>query len=332
MQGAPTIALRADMDALPLEEKTGLPYSSRIKGRMHACGHDGHIAMLLGAAELLAKKPPEGNVVFLFQPAEEGDGGAQGMIEEGALAGVDMIFGGHIDGHWRTGEMAIRRDIETSYTDAMVVRILGKGGHPARPHEAVDAILLASLFVMEMQTIISRTIDPLNPTVISIGSIHAGTVHNAIADEAVLEGTIRNTDAATRRHVLKRIKKTAEAIAALHEAAIEVEIQEGYPPTINHPEGYALARETAEEMLGRDRVITLVRPSLGGEDFAYYVQRVPGCFVRFGSGGGQPPTAHSSYFTFDEETIRVGAAFYDQAVRRAIEHVRRKKDGDRVQT
>jgi hippurate hydrolase len=311
------------MDALPLEEKTGLPFSSKVKGFMHACGHDGHIAAVLGAAELLMKSPPAGNVVFLFQPGEEGGGGAQKMIEEGALDGVDMIFGGHIDGHFKVGEIAIRKGTETSYTDGLQIRILGKGGHAARPHEAVDAVMVSSLFVLELQNIISRGIDPLNPTVITIGSLHSGTAHNVIAEEAVMHGTIRNTDGNTRKQVIKRIKKTASALATLHDADIGVEITQGYPPVVNRPEAYKIAMDAAEMTLGREKVINLAKPSMGGEDFAYFLQKISGCFVRIGARGRETktPTAHSSYFDFDEEAIRVGAAFFARTVKAAIDEI-----------
>ena len=321
---SPTIALRADMDALPIQEKTGHLFSSKVDGCMHACGHDGHIAIMLGAAELLKKDPPDGSVVFIFQPAEEGGAGALKLVEEGALEGVDMIFGGHIEGRFKVGQIAIRPKVDTSFTDELIIQIVGKGGHAARPHETVDAILVGSLFVTALQNIISRNVNPTTPTVISIGAFHAGTVFNAVADEATLKGTIRNTDKKTRDLVIRKIKKIADAFAALHDAKIDVEIIEGYPQVVNHPQCYSLARDTAEDMFGKDNVVNLGKPSMGGEDFAYYLERIPGCFIRLGAGGeGVVPAAHSSTFDFNEEVIRVGGAFFAELARRAIGNLRK---------
>ena len=320
--GSPTIALRADMDALLIQEKTGLPFSSKVKGCMHACGHDGHVAILMGAIELLRKDPPAGGVVFIFQPAEEGGAGARKLVEAGVLDGVEAIFGGHIEGRFQVGQMAIRSSVETSYTDEFVIRIKGKGGHAARPHETVDSIVVGSLFVMALQNIVSRGVNPLTPTVISIGAFHSGTVFNAIADEAVLKGTLRNTDRKTRDLVVRKVKKTAEAMGILHDARIEVDIREGYPQVVNDPEWYRVARDTAEELLGKDNVVGLVKPSMGGEDFAYYLEKIPGCFVRFGAGGKGPvPAAHSSTFDFNEGVIRVGSAYFAALARAAIERL-----------
>ena len=318
-KNGPTIALRADMDALTIQEKTGLPFSSKVDGCMHACGHDGHVAIMLGAAELLKEDPPDGSVVFIFQPAEEGGAGALKLVEEGALEGVDMIFGGHIEGRFNVGQIAIRPNVDTSFTDELIIQIVGKGGHAARPHETVDAILVGSLFVTALQNIVSRNVNPTTPTVISIGAFHAGTVFNAVADEATLKGTIRNSDKKTRDLVIRKIKKTAEAFAAMHDAKIDVEIIKGYPQVVNHPRGYALARDMAEEMFGKENVVNLGKPSMGGEDFAYYLERVPGCFIRLGAGGDAVvPAAHSSTFDFNEEVIRVGGAFFAALARRAV--------------
>ncbi len=308
------------MDALPITENTGLPFSSKNAGYMHSCGHDGHIAILIGAAHLLKEDPPDGNVVFIFQPAEEGGGGAQHIIEAGVLDDVDMIFGGHIERHFKTGKIGIKEGIETSFTDALEIKVLGKGGHAARPHEAVDAVVIASLLVMSLQTIVSRSTDPLNPTVLTIGSLHSGTAYNVIADEATLRGTIRSIDDRNRRNVFKKIKKTAAALAELHDAEIIVDINEGYPPIVNPAEGVEIARSIAERMVGKNNVITLPNPSMGGEDFAYYLGRVPGCFVRLGGAkkGLDNIASHSANYDFDEEVIRIGAVYMAALAREAI--------------
>jgi len=312
------------MDALPVTEETGLPFSSLVKGAMHACGHDGHVAIVLGAAAILKKNPPEGNAVFIFQPAEETEGGAKPMIEQGVLNGVDMIFGGHIETHHFAGEIGIKHGVHTAYTDAFEIRITGKGGHAARPHETVDAVLIAGRLVMDMQTIISRNIDPLYPAVITVGYIKAGTVNNAIAEKAVLKGTIRTTDEAIRAQVIDRIGKMTTSFSSLHGADIQFILKPGYPPVINEERAYGFAKHVSEGLVGKDNTIILPLPGLGGEDFAYYLQEVPGCFVRFGGGmhGRENFPSHSPRFDFDEEALRVGAAYMSELVRYAVKELR----------
>ena len=323
----PTVALRADMDALPITEDTGLPFASQNPGVMHACGHDGHIAILLGAAALLKKSPPDGNVVFLFQPAEEGEGGAKPMIEQGALEGVQVIFGGHIEGHHQTGEIGIKTGIHTSFTDYFEIRVTGKGGHAARPHEAIDAVVIASQIVVTIQTIISREIDPVFPSVLTIGYMRGGTVYNAIADKAVLKGTIRSTDEVVRTQITEKIKRLASSFAVLHDAEIKVVIKPGYPPVINEEKASAYAIHVAEKLVGKDKTISIAYPSLGGEDFSYYLQQVPGCFVRFGAAkeGHEMIASHSPRFDFDEEVLRVGAAYMSELVRYTMRKLKKGK-------
>jgi len=322
----PTIALRADMDALPITEATDLPFTSQNQGVMHACGHDGHMAMVLGAAAVLKENPPEGNVVFIFQPAEEGDGGAKPMIEEGVLEGVDMIFGGHIERSHKVGEIGIKRGVHTAYTDAFDIRITGEGGHAARPHETIDAVIIASRIVLNIQTIISREIDPIHPAVITIGYLRAGTVNNAVAEKAVLKGTIRTTDESVRTQINDKIKKMASSLSIHYDADIKVTFKPGYPPIINQDYPCDIAQHVAQKLLGKNAAISLPYPSLGGEDFAYYLQQVPGCFVRFGAAkeGHDKISSHSPAFDFNEDVLRVGAAYLSELVRHSLKKLRKK--------
>ncbi len=323
---APTIAIRADMDALPLTEDTDLPFASQNPGVMHACGHDGHIAIVLGVAALLKKNPVDGNVVFLFQPAEEGEGGAKPMIEQGAIDKVDFIFGGHIDKDYQPGEIGIKTGVHTSYTDAFDIRVTGKGGHAARPHEAVDAVIIASQLVINLQTIISREIDPIHPSVLTIGYVKAGTVNNAIAEKAALKGTVRTTDELVRTQITDKIRKMTSALAILYDAEIKLVIKQGYPPIINEETASKYAMHVAEKLLGREKTISIPYPSLGGEDFSYFLQQIPGCFVRFGAAkeGHELISSHSPKYDFDEEALRVGAAYMSELIRYTIKKIKKK--------
>ena len=318
------LAFRGDMDALPIQEETGLPFASENAGVMHACGHDGHTAILLGLANLLAKEERlPVPVRLLFQPAEETGAGALRMIEEGVLENVSMIFGGHLDRHYPLGTIIVTDGAVNASSDQFHIKISGKGGHGGRPHETVDAVVVGSLLVTAIQTIVSREVNPDHPSVVTVGRFDAGSAPNVIADKASLSGTIRAQDEDVRQYLHESIHRISEAIGQLHGADVQAKIIEGSPSVINSREMADICRKAATPVVGQEQVRKLETANMGGEDFGHYLHKRPGCYVRIGAiaEGQVPHPAHSSRFDFDERALGIAAAYYRELVDAASQHL-----------
>jgi amidohydrolase len=311
----PVVALRADMDALPVTEQTGLPFESRYSGRMHACGHDVHMACLLGAAAIIVRspRPLPGPVKLLFQPAEEegSRGGALPLIERGCLRDpkVDFVVGQHVDPSVPLGRVGWRVGPFMASADFFRLTVRGRGGHASTPHQGPDAIVVASEIVVGLQTLVSRMRDPLDPVVVSVGSVHGGTRNNILPDEVVLEGTVRTLNAATREAMEAALRRRVRAIAASVGARVRIEYRHGYPTLVNHPGATRTVASALAREFGKESTVEVDHPVMGAEDFSRYLERVPGTFLRLGVGiAGRPASLHSSSFAPDERALVVGAA------------------------
>ena len=319
----PTILLRADMDALPLREATALEFASEVDGAMHACGHDTHVAMLLGAARLLVERRSElpGSVLLMFQPGEEGLGGARMMIEEGLLdvadghQPVDGAFAIHTMNRYVGGTVRIRDGAQLASSDVLRITIRGRGGHASAPHLALDPIVVAAEVVIALQTAVTRRIDIFDPAVVSIAQVVAGTTSNIIPETAFLHGTIRALSEPARERAKELVLRVAQGVAAAHGAAAEVEIEPAYPVTVNDPAFAAFARGVAADLVGEEASTPLEHPIMGAEDFSYVLQRVPGAMAFLGGlrPGEQPgiaPDNHSDRVVFDESVMAIGIALH----------------------
>jgi amidohydrolase len=319
LRGGPAVALRGDIDALPIVEATGLPFASRNTGIMHACGHDMHATWAVGAAMLLARQPAVGEVRIILQPAEELGEGAPKVLASGALDGVEAIFGAHVDWRYRVGEVVADAGPLAASTDTFEVAFHGRGGHGARPQDAIDPIITLAAFVLEAQTIVSRRLDPALPGVVTIGVLDAGSAANVIPESARCTGTIRATTPETRQLLVSEVERLAHAVAATHRCTADVAMREGTPPLMNAQQASAWAKASARALLGEESLRSLAVANMGGEDFAFYTERMAGCFMRIGTwrDGRSGAGVHTPRFDPDEDALFVASALLADCARTA---------------
>ncbi|HSA54432.1 MAG TPA: M20 family metallopeptidase [Gemmatimonadaceae bacterium] len=318
-RGPPRIAIRGDIDALPIQEATGLPFASQNPGVMHACGHDVHATWAIGAAMLLRRTPAQRGVLIVLQPAEEVGAGAPAILASGALEGVEAIFGGHVDRRFPVGTVVADPGPLAASADTFHIEIDGRGAHGARPHEGADPIVGAAALVSALHTIVSRRIDPSAPAVLTVGSMHGGSAPNVIPERVTLEGTLRATRRDVREALHAGVREITASLSAAYGLTARVRLDRGTPPLVNPERETAWARAAAERVLGPASVVPLGFTNMAGEDFAFYLERMGGCFLRIGAQerGGEPTAAHSPRFAPAEGSILVGAAVLAECAREA---------------
>jgi hippurate hydrolase len=320
---AQTVVLRGDIDALPIQEETELPYRSEVTGVMHACGHDVHAAWTVGAAHLLAALPARGDVLILLQPAEEIGEGARAVLESGALDQAAAIFGAHVDRRYPVSRVVAQAGPLASAADTFQIELIGRGAHAARPHEGFDPIPGAGALVTALQTIVSRRLAPGTSAVVTVGTLRAGSAPNVIPQRASLSGTLRSLDPEARKVLHAELRRITERTAEAHGLEARITIESGPPPLINPDEPAAWARRAVATVLGETALARMDTPNMGGEDFAYYLVRMPGCFLRIGAReeGGAVIPAHTSRFYAADEAVLVGAAVLAETARVASAHL-----------
>lgn len=316
-EAGPTVAIRADIDALPIQEESGLPFRSKIDGISHMCGHDVHTTIALGVAMVLKEMADElqGNVRILFQPAEEAEGGAEGMIKEGLLQGVKSIIGLHNSPELPTGTVGVKEGFLMASVDDFWITIKGKGGHAALPEKTIDPIVIGSAIVGQLQTIASRTISAKESAVVTVGSFQAGATNNVIPDTAMLKGTVRTSNEEVRRKIADSFRQVVSNTAAALGGDVEIDYQFLLPAVFNDAEVTKIVREVSETVVGKDQTV-VAEPTMGGEDFSFYQQEVPGCYVWLGSGNeekGIKEIWHHPKFMVDEDAMKIGVQLMVQS-------------------